>query len=61
MPRQVMDKLTSLLDTGSVGGMGGVIVNGPLVNIESFNGSHAEVDDLMDKMASSLRLSKARA
>jgi hypothetical protein len=44
---------------GGISGGQNVVVNGPLVNIEHFSGSDSDVDDLMDKMASALRLRTA--
>ena len=59
LPKAVADKLRGAFDGGMLGQ--GVTVNGPLVNIEQFTGSDAEIDQLMTKMASRLRLATPRA
>jgi len=41
-------------------GKAGVTVNGPLVQIENFNGSDRDVHELMTKMSTALRLQTAR-
>lgn len=53
------EKLERALDKGgNLSGARGVVVNGPLVNIETFTGSESEVDNLMDRIALELRLSE---
>jgi tape measure domain-containing protein len=60
LPEDFATAFRRIVSGGGVqGGTGSVIVNGPLVNIEHFTGSDSDVDDLMDKMASALRLRSA--
>lgn len=56
VPKAPAEKMRKLMDSGSTLGGRGLVVNGPLVNIETFRGSDSEVDDLMVKMTNALRL-----
>jgi hypothetical protein len=60
LPQETAEALRDAFKGGKLGGQG-VTVNGPLVNIESFTGSDADLDNLMIKMANRLRLAGARA
>lgn len=60
IPREFASTLRTALAGKTVPSARGIIVNGPLVNIERFDGSDQDVDDLMNKMANRLHLSTMR-